>query len=82
MANHLQNFRRNSNFNNGVSGRLRRPHPGDFEGQQTYRHPGHRVHRATDMGQQFMRDQARMNYVMEQMLVLRSPIQLPEPEEE
>jgi hypothetical protein len=82
MANHLINFRRNSNFNRGVAGRLRLPHPGDFDSRDSYRNPGHRVHRATDMGQQFMRDQAKMNYLMEQMLIIKSPIQIPDPEEE
>ena len=76
-----KNFRPNRNFNNGVAGRFRHVNPYDYEGKEHLRSQGHRIHRASDMGQQYMRDQARMNHVMEQMLILRSPIPLPDPEE-
>jgi hypothetical protein len=37
----------------------------------------HRVHRANDPGQDWLRKQAAMNYMWEKLLIMRSPIQLP-----
>lgn len=77
-----KNLKRNRNFGIGVAGRFRHVNPLDFEGQQNLRSQHRRVNRASDLGQQFMRDQARLDHLMEQMLILRSPIQLPDPKEE